>query len=90
MACGFSILASTSARPRTIFLTSAMSSARCTKETATQSTPSLSAASRSARSLGVIADTGISVSGRLTPLRFDTLPATSTRATARPGVASTM
>ena len=88
MACGFSILASTRARPRAIFLTSATSSARCTNDTAIQSTPSFKAASRSERSLLVMAETGISVSGRLTPLRFETRPGTSTMASARCSVAS--
>ncbi len=88
IACGFSILASTSARPPATFLTSATSSARCTKETAIQSTPASSPASRSMRSFGVIEATGISVSGRLTPLRFETRPPMSTKATARFGDAS--
>ena len=44
----------TAARPRVTFLTSATSSARCTNETATQSTPAVEAASRSERSLSVI------------------------------------
>ena len=52
-ACGFSILAITPARPRAIFLASAMSSGRWTKESAIQSTPASSAASRSERSLAV-------------------------------------
>ena len=52
-ACGFSILAITAARPRVIFLASAISSGRWTKDSATQSTPASSAASRSERSLGV-------------------------------------
>src|SRR6185437_13663201 len=56
IACGFSILAITAARPRISFLASVTSSARCTKDSAIQSTPVTSAASRSARSLGVIGD----------------------------------
>ena len=51
-ACGFSILASTPARPRAIFFASAMSSGRWTNDSAIQSTPASSAASRSARSFG--------------------------------------
>ncbi len=43
-----------------------------------QSTPASSAASRSVRSFSVMAATGISVSGRLTPLRFEILPPTAT------------
>ena len=40
MACGFSSLAMTAARPATSFFSSAMSWACCTKDSATQSTPS--------------------------------------------------
>ncbi len=80
-ACGFSILAITAARPRAIFLASAMSSGRWMKDSAIQSTPVSRAASRSERSLGVSAENGITVSGRLTPLRSDSLPPTSTRVT---------
>ncbi len=82
-ACGFSILAITAARPRVIFLASAMSSGRWMKDSATQSMPVSSAASRSERSFGVSAESGIVVSGRLTPLRSDSLPPTSTRVTMR-------
>ena len=88
IACGFSILAITAARPRISFLASSTSSARCTKDSAIQSTPVTSAASRSARSFGVIAETGRSVSGRLTPLRSDILPPITTRVTARSGEVS--
>ena len=49
-ACGFSIFAITAARPRVIFLASAMSSGRWMKDSATQSMPASSAASRSERS----------------------------------------
>ena len=52
MACGFSILDMTSARPAAVLRTSATSSGRCTKESATQSMPASSAASRSERSFG--------------------------------------
>ena len=58
IACGFSILAMTLARLPQIRLTSTTSSGRCTKESATQSMFSSSAASRSARSLSVIAEVG--------------------------------
>ena len=51
IACGFSILAITAARPRAIFLASAMSSGRWMKDSAIQSTPASSAASRSEWSL---------------------------------------
>src|ERR1700733_12981898 len=57
-------------------------------ESAIQSTPMASAASRSAMSLAVSAASGITVSGRLTPLRFETLPPISTSATMRCGVTS--
>ena len=87
-ACGFSILAITDARPRVIFLASATSSGRCMNDSATQSMPASSAASRSAKSFAVRAATGTTVSGRLTPLRFETLPPTTTRATMRCGCAS--
>ena len=46
-ACGFSILASSAARPRAILRTSARSSGRWMKDSATQSTPVASTASRS-------------------------------------------
>ena len=83
IACGFSILAITEARPRIMRLASLTSSARCTKESAIQSMPVVTAASRSSRSFGVMAETGKSVSGRLTPLRSDILPPITTRVTAR-------
>ena len=80
-ACGFSILAITAARPRVIFLASAMSSGRCTNDSPTQSMPASRAASRSERSFGVSAENGTTVSGRLTPLRSLSLPPTTTRVT---------
>ena len=58
----------TPARPAISFRASATSSARCTKESAIQSTPALSAASRSARSLSVSAGTGISRVGKVDAL----------------------
>src|SRR5712692_8965251 len=82
-ACGFSILAITPARPRVIFFASAMSSGRWMNDNPTQSMPASSPASRSERSFAVSAENAIVVSGRLTPLRFDSLPPTSTRATTR-------
>ena len=84
-ACGFSIFAITAARPRVIFLASAISSGRWMNESATQSTPVFRQASRSERSLSVSAEEPIVVSGRLTPLRADSLPPTTTRVTARFG-----
>ena len=88
-AWGFSILAITNARPLAISLTSTMSSGRCTNESAIQSMFSSSAAARSARSLSVMAEVGIVVSGRLTPFLSETRPATSTTVDARRGAAST-
>ena len=79
IACGFSILAMTAARPRVIFLASAISSGRWTKESATQSTPASRPASKSERSFSVNAENGTVVSGTLTPLRSDSFPPTSTR-----------
>ena len=69
-------LAVTEARPRVIFFASATSSGRWMNESATQSMPASSAASRSARSLPASAATGMTVSGRLTPLRLAILPPT--------------
>ena len=86
-ACGFSILAITAARPRVIFLASAMSSGRWMKDSATQSMPASSAASRSERSFSASAENGMVESGRLTPLRSDSLPPTSTRVVMRLGSA---
>src|SRR5580700_1758662 len=54
-------------------------------DSAIQSMPASSAASRSAISFGASAATGTTVSGRLTPLRLDILPPTSTCATMRCG-----
>ena len=87
-ACGFSILAITAARPRVIFFASAMSSGRWMNDSATQSMPASSAASRSERSFCASAENGIVVSGRLTPLRSDRLPPTSTRVTILPSATS--
>ena len=87
-ACGFSILAISSARPRVSFLASATSSGRCTNDNAIQSMPASSAASRSDRSFSASAETGIVESGTLTPLRSDNLPPTSTRVVTRLGCTS--
>ncbi len=80
-ACGFSILARMPARPRANLRTSARSSARWTKDSAIQSTPVLSAASRSERSFGVSAPKEMVVSGMLTPLRSERWSPTSTMVT---------
>ena len=87
-ACGFSIFAITAARPRVIFFASAISSGRWMKESATQSMSASSAASRSERSLSARAENGMVVSGKLTPLRSDSFPPTSTRVTMRLGSTS--
>ena len=77
-ACGFSIFDINSARPRAILRASARSSGRWMKDSATQSTPVSSTASRSARSFSVSAATGNSVSGRLTPFLSEIdVPATT-------------
>ena len=70
----------TDARPRVIFLASAMSSGRWMNDNATQSMPVSSAASRSERSFSVSAENGMVVSGRLTPLRSESRPPTTTSA----------
>ena len=87
-ACGFSILAITAARPRATFMTSARSSARLTKDRAIQSTPALSAASRSERSFSVIAPKSMVESGTLTPFRSERREPASTTVVALVGVAS--
>mmetsp|Transcript_14899 Transcript_14899/g.44919 ORF Transcript_14899/g.44919 Transcript_14899/m.44919 type:complete len:223 (+) Transcript_14899:847-1515(+) len=83
-ACGFSILARiftlSPTRPRS----SAMSSAFCTKESATQSTSNSSACSRSARSLGVSGEMGMEMVGVFTPLRSERSPPISTRQSTKP------
>ena len=73
------------ARPWTIAFTSRMSWARCTKETAIQSTPASRAASQSSWSLVVSEPSGRIASGRLT-LRLDRMPPVTVTATRRPGV----
>ena len=67
-------------RPRASLRASAMSSARCTKESAIQATPSDMAKSTSARSLSVMAPNGSTVSGRLMPLRLPSTPLVITSA----------
>ncbi len=77
-ACGFSIFARQAALPFTSRFSSAISSAFCTKLSATQSTPIRRAKARSSRSLGVRADTGMTASGTATPLRSDSFEPLST------------
>ena len=52
------------------------SSGRCTKDSATQSTPSSSPKARSARSFSVSGERSRTVPGRLTPLRLEITPPT--------------
>ena len=84
-AFGFSILARMAARPPASLRSSATSSGRCTKDSATQSTPRSSAAWRSRLSLSVMAESGSRVSGRFTPLRLVSSPPSSTTASALSG-----
>ena len=86
---GFSILAMIAVRPRESLRASAMSSGRCTKESATHATPRDMAHSMSARSLSVMALKGRTVSGRLMPLRLPSRPEVSTSASMRTSLAST-
>ena len=77
---GFSIFAKTPARPPTSPWASIKSAGRCTKENATQSTPSSRPNAKSSRSFSVMGDRSSTVSGRLTPLRSVTGPPLITRA----------
>ena len=76
-------------RPRASLRASATSSARCTKESAIQATPSDIAYSRSARSFSVIEPKGSTVSGRLMPLRLPSNPLVITSASILTSLAST-
>ncbi len=82
---GFSILASTLARPCTRLRSSAMSEARCTKDSATQSTPCWSAKARSVRSLSVSAGIGMARRGRFRPLWSESWSPASTTVSAKSG-----
>ena len=62
---------------------SSMSSGRCTKESATQSTPIASPKARSSRSFAVSGEIGSSTLGTLTPLRSEIGPPTSTVVSAK-------
>ena len=77
-AAGFSIFASSAARPLASVRASATSCARCTKLSASQSTPSSQTNSRSERSFSDSAASGSTTSGTLTPLRFEISPPTIT------------
>ena len=78
MAEGFSSLAMIQARSPMISRASRMSSGRCTKDSATQSTPSSRPKARSARSFSVSGEIGSTTPGTLTPLRSDSVPPTIT------------
>src|SRR6056297_526352 len=82
-AAGFSIFDRMAARPRASVRASFTSSARCTKLSASQSTPSPQTNSRSARSLSDSAATGSTTSGTLTPLRLEMVPPTTTSHSAK-------
>ena len=84
-AAGFSILDSTAARPLANARASFTSSARCTNESASQSTPSVQANSRSRRSFSVSAASGRTTSGTLIPFRSEISPPTATLQFAKSG-----
>src|SRR6516162_4517436 len=73
----------TPARPPTSLRPSATSSGRWTNEKAIQSAPFSRAKERSARSFSVIADSGNTAFGTLTPLRSDKVPPTKHRVSAK-------
>ena len=77
-AAGFSIFDISAARPSIAALASITSRARCTKDSATQSTPQSSAKARSDLSFSVSGGLSRTRSGRLTPLRLLSGPPTST------------
>ncbi len=81
-AAGFSIFDRIAARPLASSRASITSSARCTKLSASQSTPSSQANSRSLRSFLDSAASGRITSGTLTPLRFEISPPTITSVSA--------
>mmetsp|Transcript_10847 Transcript_10847/g.32018 ORF Transcript_10847/g.32018 Transcript_10847/m.32018 type:complete len:263 (+) Transcript_10847:481-1269(+) len=89
-AWGFSSFARTLAllRPLIRFLSSSMSSGRCTKDRAIQSTVTPSKPSmrnsRSSMSFGVIADVGTTVSGRLKPFLEDSAASFVTTVSTKP------
>ncbi len=71
---GFSIFDSKAARPLASSRASVTSSGRCTKDSASQSTPNSQTNSRSARSFSDRAANGSTTSGTFTPLRFEITP----------------
>src|SRR6056297_2135349 len=77
-AAGFSIFDRIAARPLVRVRASFTSSGRCTKLSASQSTPNSQTNSRSARSLSDSAASGRTTSGTFTPLRFEMVPPITT------------
>ena len=73
-AAGFSILDRTAARPSARPRASNTSLARCTNDSASQSTPKPQTNSRSLRSLSDSAASGRTTSGTFTPLRLEMVP----------------
>jgi hypothetical protein len=84
-AAGFSILDMIAARPFASARASCTSAARCTKLSASQSTPSWQTNSRSLRSLSDSAASGSTTSGTFTPLRFEIGPPAITVQSAKSG-----
>ncbi len=84
-AAGFSIFERIAARPRASTRASSTSAARCTKDNASQSTPSSQANSRSARSFSESAASGRTTSGTFTPLRSEIVPPVITVQSAKSG-----
>ena len=85
IAAGFSILARIAARPPIRRRASAMSSGRCTNDSATQSKPSSIPKLRSAWSFLVMAEIGRTAFGTFTPLRSDSPPPFTTVVSAKSG-----
>ena len=79
-ACGFSIFDMIPARSPMSPRASITSEGFCTKDRATQSTPSSSPKARSARSFSVSGERSSRVPGRFTPLRFEIAPPVTTSA----------
>ncbi len=82
-AAGFSIFDRIAARPRTSVRASFTSSGRCTKLSASQSTPNSHTNSRSSRSFSDSAASGSTTSGTFTPLRLEMVPPTITSQAAK-------
>ncbi len=82
-AAGFSIFDKIAARSFANSRASSTSAARCTKDSANQSTPNSQANSRSLRSFAESAAKGSTTSGTFTPLRFEIVPALSATQSAK-------